>query len=91
MRSEDFIADDGHLLDRVSDRTKRSSSTTFSSVRSCLGSGGCQREAGCAPRPKEVAMRYVRVVVLVLAVLLAGAGAVEATGPLFDPSGITAN
>jgi hypothetical protein len=28
---------------------------------------------------------------LVLAVLLAGAGAVEATGPYYDPSGMTAN
>lgn len=36
-------------------------------------------------------MRYVRVLVLVVAALSASATACEATGPLYDPGGMTAN
>ncbi len=35
-------------------------------------------------------MRYIRVAVLALALLLAAVGTVEATGPIYDPSGINA-
>ena len=40
---------------------------------------------------KEVSMRYVRIAVLALLVVLGGAAAVQATGPLYDPFGLTAN